>query len=154
MIINLLKIRAKAKKSRMLSHVMLPWWGWGYLLFVLLMFVASFFTDKSPKFNEISSSVLSLFSICVFVISFFNYQLIEFLGVLIIPMTLIGIYWEFTRAIIETKHAEVELANEVELDDSERKFLLNMAIGFNAVIVVPGYIIGMVLSIDVLRGGV
>ncbi len=136
----------------MLSHVMLPWWGWGYLLFVLIMFVVSFFADKKVNFNELTSSAFSLFTICVFVIGFFNPQIVTFLGVLIIPMALIGIYWEFTRAVIETRQAEVELTNEAELDDSERKFLLNVAIGFNALIVVPGYIVGIVLSISVLQG--
>ncbi len=136
----------------MLPDIMLPWWGWFYLFFVLLMFVASFFSHKKQNFNEIISSAFSLFTICVLVIGFFNFQIVNFLGVLIIPMTLVGIYWEFTRAVIETKEAEAELASEAELNDNERVFLLNIAVGFNALTVLPGYIIGIILSLDILRG--
>lgn len=134
----------------MFTQVVLPWWGWGYLLFVLTIFVTSFFSEKSLNMNEVSASAMSLFSICVFVIGFYNPLVVQFLGILIIPMTLIGIYWEFTSAIYETENAQDELAREADLSDGERTLLLNVAIGFNALIVVPGYVIGILLSFNVL----
>ncbi|PCI57093.1 MAG: hypothetical protein COB36_02145 [Alphaproteobacteria bacterium] len=134
----------------MFTQVVLPWWGWGYLLVVLTIFVTSFFSEKSLNMNEVSASAMSLFSICVFVIGFYNPLVVQFLGILIIPMTLIGIYWEFTSAIYETGNAQDELAREADLSDGERTLLLNVAIGFNALIVVPGYVLGIILSIYVL----
>lgn len=134
----------------MFTHVALPWWGWLYLLFVLTMFITSFFFEKSLNMNEISASAMSLFSICVFVVGFYNPLVVQFLGILIIPMTLIGIYWEFTNAIHETGNAQDELARESDLSDGERAALLNVAIGFNALIVVPGYVLGVILSFNVL----
>lgn len=134
----------------MFTHVLLPWWGWGYLLFVLAMFVTSFFSEKSLDMNEVSGSALSLFSICVFVVGFYNPAIVQFLGVLIIPMTVIGIYWEFTRAVQETGCAQDELAHEPDLSEGEREVLLNVAIGFNALLVVPGYVLGVILSFNVL----
>ena len=139
-----------AKKHEMLTHIMLPWWGWGYLLFVLVMFVASLFVKDPPDVNELGASALSLISICIFVVGFSNPLVPQFLGILIIPMTLIGLYWEFTRAVSETETAQHELAGEKSLSDGDRAFLLNVAIALNALVVVPGYVMGTVLSCYVL----
>ena len=114
------------------------------------MFVTSFFSEKSLNRHEISASLLSLISLFTFVVGFYNPPVIQFSGLLIIPMTLIGIYWEFTRAVQETGYAQDELAQEPDLSDGERAVLLNVAIGFNALIVVPGYVMGIILSFNVL----
>ncbi len=134
----------------MISNVGLPWWAWLYLLLVMGTFVAGFFAEEKFDNSDITSSVFSFFSICVFVIGFFNPSIPAFLGYLIIPMTFIGMYAEFTRAVIETRLAEEELSKDNDLDDSERKFLLNFAIALNAFIVVPGYAMGLILCINVL----
>ncbi len=134
----------------MLTTIMLPWWGWVYLLLTLAVFVAGFFSEERLDLDELVGSSLSLFSICVFVIGFFNPQVVAFFGVLLVPMAGIGIYWEFIRANEETRRAEEELSREPDLDDGERALLLNVAVGFNALIVVPGYMVGVVLCFNML----
>ena len=137
----------------MLTDISLPWWGWAYLLLVLTMFVIGFFVrDSGFDADRSVASAFSLFSICIFVVGFFNPPLITFLGLFVIPMTAIGVYWEFTRAVRETARAQEELAGAHDLDDEERGFLLNMAIGLNALVVVPGYMMGIILSYHMIAG--
>ncbi len=132
--------------------VLMPWWAWLYLAFVLVMFVWGFAMDKDMKRDELIGSALSLFSICVFVSSFFNAYIAQFFGMLLLPMVLIGALWEFKRAIDGTDNAQDELSRERDLSDGERTVLLNVAIGFNALIIVPGYVIGAVLCFHMIKG--
>ncbi len=132
----------------MLSQVTMPWWGWGYLLFVLAMFIASFMAEDPRSRHEIIGSTLSLFTICTFVVGFFNFFVAEFLGVMLLPMLAVGVYWEFTRSLSEIKRAQILLEGEKDLSDEERGLLLNVAMIFNAVVVVPGYVMGLVLCAE------
>lgn len=134
----------------MIAQITLPWWGWGYLLVTLFFFVIGVLGDDKKMWNEIVSSALSLFSICLFVIGFFNYFIVDAVDLLFIPMFLIGIYWEFTKAVVESSRAEEELAKEAELNENERLVMLNVAIAFNACLVVPGYVMGLILCFSVL----
>ncbi len=134
----------------MLTDILLPWWGWVYLIFVLVMFIAGLFVKDAPDISELSSSIFSLFSICIFVVGFSNAYVTQFLGVFIVPMAVIGIYWEFTRAVRETGRAQNDLLVEKSLSEEERAMLLNIAIGLNALVVVPGYVMGIVLSFRVI----
>ncbi|MBI1301728.1 MAG: hypothetical protein GC137_08745 [Alphaproteobacteria bacterium] len=129
----------------------MPWWAWGYLFVVIGIFIASFFTPREISFNRLSASACSLFSICTFVIAFFHSPIAHFLGLFLVPMTLIGIYWEFVNAADETSEAQDYLNNQHDIDEGERAFLLNVAIGLNALVIVPGYVLGILLSVDVLQ---
>lgn len=120
------------------------------MLFVLVMFVVSFFSKEAPDVNELGASIFSLLSICIFVVGFSNPLITQFLGVFIIPMTGLGVYWEFTNAVRETETAQHELAGEKSLSEGDRALLLNVAIALNALVVVPGYVIGIVLSCYVI----
>ncbi len=128
----------------------LPWWATGYLFIVFGLFVAGLFTEKIRSHHEIVGSVMSFFSISVFVVCFFDTGLREMFGLLFLPMTAIGLYWEFMRAVKETSYAREMLKDEGDLSDEERSFLLNVAIGFNALVVVPGYMMGVMLCLSVL----
>lgn len=134
----------------MISQITLPWWGWGYLLVVMTLFIAGCISDEKPDWNELVSSALSLFSICIFVIGFFNAFIVDAVNYLLIPMFLIGVYWEFSRALTESRRAEEDLSNDIDLTDNERIVLLNVAIGVNALVVVPGYVMGLVLCCKLL----
>ncbi len=141
----------------MLDFVNMPVWAWLYLVLVLLVFIAGFFTEYKRSFGEIYGSVLSLFSICALVVAFFNQEVATFLGLFVFPITAIGIYWEHSRAEREIVFARSRLAQEIELDDDEREFLLNVAIGINALLVVPGYVAGLIVCFNLLEnflGGV
>lgn len=128
----------------------LPWWASGYLLLVLGLFVAGFFTEKPRSQHDMIGSVMSLFSICVFVLCFFSAEIFALFGLLVIPLTLMGVYWEFTRAVAETSYAREMLGEEGDLSEGEQDFLLNVAVGFNALIFVPGYLAGVFLSFRTL----
>lgn len=128
----------------------LPWWASGYLLIVLGLYVAGLFTDKPRSQHDIIGSAMSLFSICTFVICFFNADIAALFGLLVIPMSLMGVYWEFRQAVQESSYAREMLADEGDLDEDEQDFLLNIAIGFNALIVVPGYLAGVIVSLRAL----
>ncbi len=130
----------------------MPWWASGYLLIVLGLFLAGFFTEKPRTHHEFIGSAMSLFSICTFVVCFFNPEVFQLFGLLVIPMVLIGIYWEFIRAVQETSYAREMLSEEGDLSKGEQDFLLNVAIGFNAMIVVPGYVAGVILSLRAVGG--
>jgi len=134
----------------MSTLINMPLWAGLYLVLVLIVFIAGFFTKHDRDFNEIYSSALSLFSICALVVAFFNPSVAAFLSWFVFPITAIGLYWEFSRAERETVFARGRLAQEIELDDDEREFLLNIAIGINALIVVPGYVVGLLLCFNLL----
>ncbi len=128
----------------------LPWWAWGYLFALLSLFFAGLFAGEERSVNRIISSAFSVFSINIFVVGFFNGFVLDLIGYLIIPMFMIGVFWEFTRANIETVRAQAELEKEADLNDEERNFLLNMALLFNALVIVPGYVAGLVLCLRVV----
>ncbi|MCK5374727.1 MAG: hypothetical protein KAJ40_05540 [Alphaproteobacteria bacterium] len=128
--------------------MMLPLWAGVYLALVLIVFISGFLTTYKHSFHEISGSVLSLFSICVLVLALFNVSVEMFLGLFVFPITAIGLYWEYSRAEREIVFARARLAEEIELDDEEREFLLNVAIGLNALIVVPGYVAGIIVCFN------
>ena len=134
----------------MFPEISLPWWGWGYLILALIVFVISWSVEAARSHDNILASTLSLFTICVSVIGFFNPPVIAFLGFFIIPMVALGVFWEFTRAVKETDVAQAMLEEDPELTEKERDFLLNIAIGFNALIILPGYIMGLILCFNVL----
>ncbi|MFP4097525.1 MAG: hypothetical protein ACLFP8_01095 [Alphaproteobacteria bacterium] len=131
--------------------VSLPIWAGVYLIVVMIVFIAGFFSGHKQTFHEISGSVLSLLSICTLVVSLFNGFVASFLGWFVLPVTLIGLYWEYNRAEREIVFARIRLSEEVDLDEDEREFLLNFAIGLNALIVVPGYVCGVILSFNLLQ---
>ncbi|MGH1402827.1 MAG: hypothetical protein ACRBDL_01140 [Alphaproteobacteria bacterium] len=132
--------------------VLMPWWAWLYLSFVLVMFVWGFVSDKDIKRDEVIGSIFSLFSICAFVTGFFNAYISQFFGVFLLPMVAVGVIWEFRRAIEGTESAQDELSKEQDLSDGERVILLNVAIGFNALIIVPGYVVGSILCFHMVKG--
>lgn len=137
------------------TGVLMPWWAWGYLMLVSATFIVGCFIEPQTVSRRVYRNILiasccSLFCICVFVTGVFNPQSVRVFGPMIVPMTLVGIFWEFTKAVNETRIAELELEKETDLSDDEQKFLLNLAIGFNAVLVVPGYVAGLVLSARIL----
>ena len=135
----------------MIFGLVLPWWAGGYLFALMFLFVLSFMLDDDGRsFNRIVSSAFSVFSIHIFVVGFFNDFILDSIGYLIIPMFLIGVFWEYTRANIETKRAEEELAKELELSAEERDLFLTIAMGFNAIVIVPGYVAGFLLCFRVL----
>ena len=124
----------------------LPWWATTYLVIVFGLYVAGVFSEKKRSHHEVIGSAMSLFSICTFTLCFFNTDLAKLFGLLVVPLTVLGIYWEFTRAVEETSYARKMLAEEGDLTEGEQDFLLNMAVGFNALIIVPGYLAGVILS--------
>ena len=136
----------------MSTLINMPIWAWIYLVLVLIVFIASMFTERKRDVHQISGSVFSLFSICALVVALFNPPVAGFLGWFVLPITAIGLYWEFSRAEQEIVVARARLAEDGELDDEEREFLLNIAIGLNALIVVPGYVAGLIVGYSMLRG--
>ncbi len=136
----------------MFELINMPIWAWLYLVMVLFVFIAGFFTEYKRDFNEIYGSALSLFSICILVVALFNTSVATFLGLFVFPITAIGIYWEHSRAEREIVFARGRLAQEIELDDEEREFLLNVAIGLNALLVAPGYVVGIIVCFNFWGG--
>lgn len=135
----------------MISGLVLPWWAWGYLLVLVTLFIAGLMAkDESRSFNRIISSAFSVFAIHIFVFGLFNQSVTDAIDYLIIPMFLIGVFWEYTRATIETKRVEEELKREADLSDEERNLFLTIALAFNALVIVPGYAVGFLLCFRVL----
>ncbi len=139
------------------TGVLMPWWAWGYLMLVSAIFIMGcFFEPKTVSrrvyANTLFASCCSLFCICVFVIGVFNPDAVRVFGPMIVPMTAVGLFWEFTKAVNETRIAERELQHEMDLSEDERKMMLNAAICFNAILVVPGYVAGLMLSARILGG--
>lgn len=80
----------------------------------------------------------------------FNVEIAQFLGLFLLPITAIGIYWEYSRAERETVSAKRQLAEEIDLTEEEQEFMLNIALGLNALVVVPGYVAGLILCFNML----
>lgn len=130
----------------------MPVWAWLYLVLVMIVFVAGFLTGYKRSFYQIYGSVLSLFSICALVVALFNSVVAGFLGVFVFPITAMGLCWEYIRSEKELVFARARLAQEVDLDDEEREFLLNIAVGLNALMVVPGYVAGIIVCYNLFIG--
>ncbi len=136
----------------MLFDLLMPWWAWLYLSFVFAMFVLSLFVEKPVSIDDLIGSALSLFTICICVIGFFNAEVSSFFGLLLLPMVGLGCVWEFKRAIEETGRTQDELEKEKELSEGEQRVMLNIAIGFNAAMIVPGYMVGIVVCFHMVKG--
>lgn len=121
----------------------LPWWGVLYLALVFGFTVASASRGLRRSPSSILLSVISFAFLCVFVIGYFERDIIYDLNWVVLPMTLFGIVWEFYLAVTETQRAEEELKDDLELTDEERSFLINFAVFMNALLVVPGYALGI-----------
>lgn len=142
----------------MMFDLSMPWWAWGYLIiqFCLLSMscfpgVRSQYVDNNPKRmrHEIIASACSLLSVCIFVIAYFHGPLMDLFHYGLIPMFLMGVYWECTSVKYQLAYARHELEHE-DLSDEERNFLLNAAIAFNVFFVVPGYFAGCIVCLRVL----
>lgn len=137
----------------MLETLSLPWWAAGYLMVLLSFSVAGLINDLKHHPAGCVGSVMSLAFVFVFVIGYFHAPLAQHFGLLMLPMVVIGVAWEFTQAVQDTGRAEEELEKENDLDENEKTFLLNMATALNALLIVPGYVFGLKLCFDIIFGG-
>tara|TARA_B100001989_G_scaffold252785_1_gene236198 strand:+ start:37 stop:471 length:435 start_codon:yes stop_codon:yes gene_type:complete len=135
-----------------ISDVFVPWWILLYLLFVLILSGFSLVEPLQEDYVAAISSIFSIVCIFVFTIGFYHKPLADFFGFFVIPMTIVGISWEFGQSVRGTEKAEKLLEEEKELSDEERGFLINAGIFLNAAIVVPGYVMGLMLCFDFLKG--
>lgn len=130
--------------------MVLPWWVSCYLFLVVVFFLIEIVTlipeDRASAFG----SFMSLVCIVAFVLSYFNPFIAARFGIMFFPMVVIGIAWEFVQSIKNTKLAQEELLEEKDLSENEKSFLINMATAMNAILVVPGYVLGMKICYDIL----
>ncbi len=125
-----------------------PWWAVLYLTVLFAFTVAGIIEDWTRNPRGTCSSAISCFFSIVFVIGYFNAPWAAKFGWVLIPMVIYGLMWEFYASVRETGQAEQELKTYEDLTDEEKSFLLNMAIVFNALIVLPGYLAGIKLCVD------
>jgi threonine/homoserine/homoserine lactone efflux protein len=121
----------------------LPWWALVYLAFVFGFTVAGSGGRLKRSGVSIALSAVSFCFITTFVIGYFHRSLIDGIDWIILPMAVLGVAWEFYLAVTETARAEEELKTDQDLSDEERTFLINFAIFMNALLVVPGYALGI-----------
>lgn len=131
----------------------LPWWAALYLCTIYGASAVGLYEDWRNNRVAAIGGTMSLACVTAFVLSFHNAAIAGHFGYLFIPMLLVGVLWEFTQSVHETARAQAELSNEQELNDGEKNFLVNMAVGLNALIVVPGYAYGFMLCYGLLVGG-
>jgi len=129
----------------------LPWWAGLYLGIVFLMSAAGFMFSYQKDPAPALSDLLSTLCVFVFVMGYFHAPLALYFGWFLVPMVLMGIAWEYKRAIFETGLAERELEKEAELTENERRALINLAIALNGFVVVPGYVCGLVLCFNLMK---
>lgn len=132
--------------------LVLPWWAAGYICVVYAFSAVGLWEDWKNSPPLAVGGVLSLATITVFVFSYFNPTIAQHFGWLFVPMFVLGVLWEFTHAVRETERAQEELDAERELNEGEKNFLVNVAVGVNAILVVPGYVFGLKLCIDLILG--
>lgn len=131
----------------------LPWWAALYLCMVYGISAVGLWEDWWNNRVAAIGSMMSLASIAAFVVSYHNPSIAQHFGVLFFPMFIVGVLWEFTQSVHETARAQKEIQDEPDLNEGEKNFLVNMAIGLNALIVVPGYAYGFKICYDMLVGG-
>lgn len=125
-----------------------PWWAVLYLVVLLSLAAAGALEDlKSNPKGACSSAISCVFSF-VFVVGYFNEAWAAKFGWVLIPMVVYGLMWEFYASVRESGQAEAELKGYDELTDDEKNLLLNAAIVMNALIVLPGYLAGLKLCVD------
>ncbi len=120
---------------------------------VIGIYVVGLFLDEDADRAKRIVSIFSLLSICVCVSGFFNPVIAGFLGLLLVPIVVMGLYWEFVQAVRDTSKAQEEIEKDQELDEWERNALLNVGIALNAALVVPGYMFGVLICARLLSGG-
>lgn len=125
-----------------------PWWAVLYLVVLFSFTVAGIAEDWRRNPPGACSSAISCFFSIVFVIGYFNEMWAAKFGWVLIPMVIYGLMWEFYASVRESGQAEEELKTYDDLTDEEKSFLLNMAIVVNAMIVLPGYLAGLRLCVD------
>lgn len=130
----------------------LPWWAMLYLCTVYGFSAIGLWEDLRHNRVAAIGGIMSLATITVFIFSYHMPHIASHFGYLFFPMLVLGIVWEFTQAIHETERAQEELEKEMELNDGEKAFLVNMATGLNALLIVPGYAYGIKLCYDIIVG--
>ncbi|MCB1682758.1 MAG: hypothetical protein KDI65_12600 [Alphaproteobacteria bacterium] len=125
-----------------------PWWASLYLVVLFSFTVAGIIEDwrRNPR-GACASAISCCFSF-VFVIGFFHPDWATKFGWVLIPMLIYGLMWEFYASVQESSEAEQELKSHDDLTEEEQTMLLNMAIIVNALVVVPGYMAGLKLCMD------
>ncbi|MCB1591895.1 MAG: hypothetical protein KDI90_05530 [Alphaproteobacteria bacterium] len=130
------------------GSLFIPWWGVLYLVVLLSLTVAGILEDFKNNPKGACSSAISCFFSYVFVAGYFNENWAAKFGWVLIPMVIYGLMWEFYASVRETGKAQQELQTYDDLTDDEKSFLLNMAVMFNAFVVLPGYLAGVKLCVD------
>ncbi len=125
-----------------------PWWASLYLVVLFVFTVTGIFEDWKRNPRAACASAISCCFSFVFVIGFFHPDWAAKFGWVLIPMLIYGLMWEFYASVQETGQAEQELKSYDDLTDDEKSMLLNMAIIANALVVVPGYVAGLKLCVD------
>ncbi len=125
-----------------------PWWAMMYLVVLFSFTVAGMIEHWKRNPAEACSSFISGCFALVFVVGYFNVEWVERFGWLLLPMLIYGLLWEFYASVQETYLAEEELKKQNDLTDDEKTILLNLAIFVNALVVVPGYVAGVKLCVD------
>ena len=121
-----------------------------YLVVLFSFTVAGIIDDWNKKNTPgVAASIISCCFLFVFVIGFFNEEWVAKFGWILVPMLIYSLLWEFYASVQETGEAEKEINTFDDLSPEEKNFLLNLAIFANALIVVPGYVLGIKLCIDI-----
>lgn len=130
----------------------LPWWAFLYLAIVLIANVGGAAEDYQRSKSMAFAHILSFSFVCVFVTGYFYPDTIAFLGFALFPMVIGGLLWEFFSAMIDAQKGRVMLENEIDLDEQDKQGIMDVAMIVNALIVLPGYIIGLKLCVDMVMG--
>ncbi|CAA0117760.1 Uncharacterised protein [Halioglobus japonicus] len=116
----------------------MPWWAIGYLIVVLLLTIGAVYDDlgKENASLFVIGNLASYLFVFGFVWSFFVPEVASFLGMLVFPMLVVGIAFEFYST-----HVDIE-----EAEDLSRNQKLAVMLVVN-LIVVPGYVFGILVGI-------
>lgn len=134
----------------MFPVIEMPWWAWGYLLFIVSMFTISWSMTIVREQCDPFASAMSLLTMCCFVAGFYNSDVVTFLGWFILPMFVLGVFWEYKRYFIEKRIGHQMLLEQPEITDGDIKLFLNAAFVFNLIMVAPAYLMGFALCFEVL----
>jgi len=123
----------------------MPWWAIAYLVVFILATIVGIFDDlKRPnKLRFIGGEILSVSFVILFVVGYFQEGFGKELGIYVFPMLIIGVVHELMAA----NRAIVEESKDLNFTKKELVILNNIGLLLANILIVPGYVLGLMLGL-------
>ena len=123
----------------------MPWWAYSYLAIYLAFTVfAMYDNSRLPnKLINISADIICATFVIFFVSAYFNQSVYSFVGSSILILVGIGILIEIISSLRDLR----DIKKDPDLSDSEHQLIVVFFASLAVLIVIPGYLFGLLAFI-------